>query len=258
MSDEQRTKSSERLALGPRHLALSTFRQFPLALAQVERVDFECFVPGPNAAALREIQQIADGVAGGSLYVYGARATGKSHLLQAACRTAGLAGRRAVYLPLLELKAHAPDLLEGFDSCDLVCIDDIHAIALMREWEQRLVWLYDRLRLVGKALLVASPGPPDQIGLGLPDLSSRLAWGGVYRLATLDDGGKQEALMRRAASRGLTLPEEVAAYLLKRASRDLNALMRLLDVLDRASLAAQRRLSLPLVKNILAADRAAG
>jgi DnaA family protein len=159
---------------------------------------------------------------------------------------------------MLELKAHAPELLEGLDGCDLVCIDDIHAIAGMREWEQRLVGLYDRLRLEGKALFVAAPGPPDQIGPVLPDLSSRFAWGGVHRLATLDDGGKQEALMRRAAARGLTLPEEVAAYLLTRASRDLHALMRLLDTLDRASLAAQRRLSLPLVKSILAADRAAG
>lgn len=67
-----------------------------------------------------------------------------------------------------------------------------------------------------------------------------------------DDAACKEILAQRAALRGLELPEPVADYLLRRCSRDLSTLLALLDRLDLAALAQQRRLTIPFVREQLA------
>jgi DnaA family protein len=58
-------------------------------------------------------------------------------------------------------------------------------------------------------------------------------------------------LSLRARAKGLDLPPAVGRYLLTHARRDFPALLRLLDQLDRASLEAQRKLTIPFVKSQL-------
>ena len=73
----------------------------------------------------------------------------------------------------------------------------------------------------------------------------------MVQLRGLDDQGKAEALRLQARQRGMDMPEEVAGYLLRRSPRDMTALFALLDMLDQASLAAQRKLTVPFVKEVL-------
>jgi DnaA family protein len=54
----------------------------------------------------------------------------------------------------------------------------------------------------------------------------------------------------------MAMPEAVAHYLLQRHARDLTALFGLLERLDRASLAAQRRLTVPFVREVAGEDDA--
>ena len=51
--------------------------------------------------------------------------------------------------------------------------------------------------------------------------------------------------------RGLELTEDVATFLLSRQQRDLPYLLGMLETLDQASLQAQRRLTIPFVKQVL-------
>jgi DnaA family protein len=83
------------------------------------------------------------------------------------------------------------------------------------------------------------------------DLSTRLAWGLVYHLKPLGDTEKAEHLRGEAARRGLYLSNEVLGYLLTRVPRDLGTLRGVLEVLDRQSLARQRALTVPLVREVL-------
>jgi len=100
-------------------------------------------------------------------------------------------------------------------------------------------------------LLLASAVAPDAMSIQLPDLRSRLTWGPVFNLHDLDDAAKLSALRQRAHQRGLELGEPVAEYLLRRYPRDLSSLFEKLDQLDVASMALQRRLTIPLVKSVL-------
>ncbi len=131
-----------------------------------------------------------------------------------------------------------------------MCVDDIDAVAGSGDWERALFALYERLRARGGLLLVAGRSAPAALGLKLPDLASRLAAGHVYALQPLSDADKSAVLRTRARSRGLEMSEEVASYLLARYPRDLHSLFALLDRLDTAALAAQRRLTIPFVRSI--------
>jgi DnaA family protein len=183
------------------------------------------------------------------IYLHGPRGSGKSHLLQASCH---LAGRDAQYLPLAELAGYpARDVLQGMESLQLVCLDDLHAVLGREDWELALFNLYNGARERGCRLLLAAEAAPRALALDLEDLRSRLAWGGVFQLTAANDEQKAAILVFRAAQRGIALGPEVANYIVARASRDMEALLALLDDLDHASLVEKRPLSIPFTKRVL-------
>ncbi|SUG19040.1 Chromosomal replication initiator protein DnaA [Salmonella enterica subsp. arizonae] len=54
-----------------------------------------------------------------------------------------------------------------------------------------------------------------------------------------------------APAAGFELPEDVGRFLLKRLDREMRTLFMTLDQLDHASITAQRKLTIPFVKEIL-------
>jgi len=88
----------------------------------------------------------------------------------------------------------------------------------------------------------------------LRDLASRLAGGLVLTLQALTEPEQISALQLRAKLRGFDLPDETAAYMLRRLPRDMTSLYKRLDELDEASLVAQRRLTIPFVRGVIDKD----
>ena len=220
--------------------------QLPLGVGLPDSAVFATYHAGPNGGAVAA-------VAGPEpvLFLAGGIGVGKTHLLQAACAATTGAGLRAALLPLTERGSLVPAVVEGWEEFDLVCIDDVGAVAGDEAWERTLFGLFNALRARGGRWLAAGADVPAALGFGLADLTSRLAAGPVFVLQPLDDDGRVAALSLRAHQRGFELPEEVARYLLKRAPRDMNTLYRVLDELDRASLSQQRKITIPLLKTIL-------
>lgn len=227
-------------------------RQHQLALEVQLRDDatLENFLATPAVQPLVLALQQQTGAEGEPMvYLHGSTGAGKSHLLQAACH---LAGTGALYLPLAELAEYAPgDVLQGVETLGLVCLDDLHAVLGQDDWELALFDLCNRARERGCRLLVAADGAPRALTVKLADLRSRLSWGIVYQLPQPDDDAKDAILRFRAERRGLSLSAEVSAYIVSRAPRSLESLLALLDILDKASLAEQRALSIPFVKQTL-------
>jgi DnaA family protein len=183
------------------------------------------------------------------MYLFGPHGGGKSHLLQAACH---LAPANSAYLPLAELyAAPAADLLSRLERQGLVCIDDLDRIAGNPAWEEALFHFFNRARECGCRLLFAGRSSPRRLPLTLEDLRSRLGWGPVFQLPAPDDDQLQAILQFRARRRGLDMPPEVARFLVSRAPREMAALMQRLDTLDTRSLADQRALTVPFVKQAL-------
>jgi DnaA family protein len=221
-----------------------------LALALDDYASFATFVGGNNAATVEHVRSLAGG-GGDTVWLWGAEGTGKSHLLQAACRAATAAGRRAMYVAL---PAASPAILADLEQVDLLAIDDLHAIAGDLAWEQPLFLILNAFLSGSGALLLAATAPAAQCGLRLPDLASRGAGAVTYRLAPLADADRAAALRLHAAARGLELDAAAAEFLLKRVARDMTALTNWLARLDRASLSAQRRLTIPFIREQLDAE----
>lgn len=226
-------------------------QQLPLGLALKDDCTLETYYPGANDLALWQIKQMAQGKGEQFAYVWGREGVGRTHLLQGACHYVSRFLKTAFYFSLANPSSISLKILEGLERIDLVCIDDIEAIAGMSEWEEALFHLFNRIRNANHRLLIAANCPPKALKIKLSDLNSRLMWGSIYQLHPLDDEQLIAALQLRAKQRGLELNTEVGAFLIKRCIRKMPVLYDMLEKLDKASLAAQRRLTIPFVKSVL-------
>ncbi|MCV6604024.1 MAG: DnaA regulatory inactivator Hda [Porticoccaceae bacterium] len=186
------------------------------------------------------------------VYLWGSAGSGITHLLQGACHQALAAGMSVQYLPLDELLQYPPQaLFEGLEQTDLVCLDNLQATTGQSDWEDALFHLFNDIKTQGNRLLVGANISPAQIAVELPDLQSRLTWGLSLQLPNLADEHKISLLQFCARQRGLELADAPAQYLLSRLPREVGQLVAALDQLDKVSLQARRRLTIPFIRETL-------
>ena len=225
--------------------------QLPLNVQLNDIATFANFYSGNNQAVVKYLQDAVQFKNQPIIYIWGQEGTGLSHLLQACCHLAQRLQLTTSYLPLSDHKEWQPSILEGLEQCDVICLDDVEQLAGQTRWEEACFNLYNRIQAAGKQLIISASLPPQFLSLQLADLVSRLAWGLVLRMQPLSDEEKLIALQLRAKNRGLLLTDEVARFLLLRCPRNMQILFTTLEKLDRASLAAQRRLTIPFIKEVL-------
>jgi len=188
------------------------------------------------------------------LYLWGRTGTGKTHLAQGACHEAGACGYPVAYLPLRQVKAAGPEVLDGLSSVRVLVIDDLDQVWAQPEWQHALFNMINQARESETRLLFTAAARPEADQVPLADLRSRLLWGPVFHLRPLDEERLQGMLRRAAQARGFTLGQAEIGYLLRRAARDPASLMALLDRLDTASLKARSRVTVPLIRAMLDQD----
>jgi DnaA family protein len=218
-------------------------QQLPLSVQLRESASFDSFFAGPNALAVKALRELA-----GSVLIYGAVGSGRTHLLQAVARE-----RRCPYLPLTELRALGADALQGLEQPAVLCLDDLDAVSDDCDWALALLRLLDARRSHALSTVLSANAAPDRIATTLPDLRTRLTLSAVFGLKPLDDDQRVQLLQERARARGLELPVEVSNWLMKQLPRDTGSLLGALETLDRAALSAKRRLTLPFVQAVLLA-----
>lgn len=192
-------------------------KQLALGISPPPQPTLENFIPGANAELVARLRDFRAGrFPEAVLYLWGEPGSGKSHLLRAC-------GGEHVVDDVEKLGE--PDQIELFNAIN-------------------------RARERGGQVLAAGRAPPGQLPLR-DDLKSRLAWGLVYEVKRLTDEERAVYLRAEAGRRGMRLNDEVIAYLLTHARRDLPTLTGILDRLDRVSLEQKRQITLPLVREIL-------
>ena len=224
--------------------------QLPLGVRLRTASSFASFHAGDNAALIAALEMRAVSSQLPPLWIWSTPGAGRSHLLQAACARAGEQGRRAGYLPLAAPWPTAA-LLGGFESLDMVCLDDVDRIIGGADWQRALFALYNDLAERGGSLVLSADRPPQSLDIALPDLASRFAACIVWQLRPLGEFEQAEALQVRARALGIELNDETLQYLQRRLPRDLGVLCDALDRLDAAALAQQRRLTVPFVRSVL-------
>lgn len=221
-------------------------QQLLLELGVSEATSFANFCSGPNAEVVSALESVGVGT---RIYLHGAGASGKSHLLQSVCHAVGRMGQRAIYLPLRGIAD--PAAIVGVEDLFAVCIDDIDVIAGSREWETALYDIVNQCVVQQAALVIAGKHSPDALDLVLPDLCSRLKGMAVMHLQTPDDDDKARILRRYAQQRGMDLSPDAAAYLLTHGPRALEDLLAQMEVLDVATLSELRKPTVPFIRQTL-------
>jgi len=228
--------------------------QLPLRLRCPPDQRLETFVGADHATAL--LAALATGTGPSAIYLAGASGTGKTHLLLAAAAHAQELGRKVAYLPLAAAAGRLDKALDALEHADLIALDGLDAVIGRHEDEIALFHLHNRLSDAGKRVCYSATCAPDTWPAMLPDLRSRLNQCTRIFLTALDDAGRSEVLRRRAVRRGLQIDPAAIDWLLRRFDRDLVNLTELLDHLDRASLAEQRRVTVPFLRRVVQVERA--
>lgn len=223
--------------------------QLPLNIQLDDSAKFDNFFVASNELLVEKLKNISKETPE-FIFVWGAEQTGKTHLAQALCHQADCNSLTAAYLPL-ENSELTPSIVEGMSFMELVCLDNLDRIIQENEWQIALFNLYNELKNEGRSLIVLCNQPPAEMAINLADLKSRLTAMEVYRLEGLSDEDKMTLLKRRASNRGIELADEVINFIFTRYSRALPELMAILEKLDHSSIALKRKVTIPLVKEIL-------
>lgn len=215
----------------------------PVQLSQAPA--FETFFAGPNGDVVQALRDMAAARSPiPAAWLYGATAAGKTHLLKAAVAAAG-AG--AVYATA-DLDA---DTLGALQDATFVALDDVAGALDDEVRALTLLRLIDQRRQARRPLLLSGGLAPARLTGVSPDLRSRLEAMALLGLKPLREDDRRELVRLQAQQRGLELTDDVVSWLIARLRRDAGTLIAALEEIDRASLSAKRRPTLPFVQQAL-------
>jgi DnaA family protein len=231
---------------------MSLTPQLALNVSLQDSLSFDnFFVTDQSIQALSFLKSWLSGERFQCAALWGGSGSGRSHLLQAAVSEADRQGYSALYLPCKDILTLDPlALLQGLENASLIALDDVDALAGNMAWEHALFGLYNALFESCGRMLVSSSTAATEIPFVTADVRSRLAWGVTFKLPSLSDQDKLNAMQMRSMARGMQMPDDVARYILSRSSRDFSQLLHVLDSLDSATIEAQRKLTIPFVRQV--------
>jgi DnaA family protein len=193
------------------------------------------------------INQVGESLIG----VWGGQDSGKTHLINATASYARLQGSRFEFYDGYQLMECDPSQFDDFANCRILLIDNLDAICGNRQWEQKFYHLINACKRGEMTLLFTVSVNPPFLDCSLADFQSRLSWGLLIQLPLVVDTDIGQVLKFRAELLGIDLSKEVVTYLLTHYSRHLSAQMEILRLVDKMSLSAKKRVTVPFIKQTL-------
>jgi len=225
-------------------------KQLPLQFEFQSNQNFNTFYPGSNEEVINHLRHIFSN-SEQQIFLWGEAGTGKTHLLQAISQESDLQNKTSFYFCFENNALPNPEMLNGLDSFDIVCFDNIEQIAENSEWEHAFFNFFNLHRDANKKLILSAHCPPKFLPIQLPDLKTRMNWGLTLKLSTLSDEQQLNALIHKANDLGFDIPVNVGRFLMSHYARDLPSIWILLDKINHETLAAKRKLTIPFLKQIM-------
>lgn len=185
------------------------------------------------------------------LYIYGTKESGKTFLLQAMCNLYNLNKKSSVYIPLKKALDYGVDIFEALEDIDLICLDGIEEIITEIEWEKAIFNLINKSLISGCRLILTSSKDLNSLNFTLPDLESRIRKIQSFELFPIDDKDIIDALMHISKLTSINLGDKEAKYLVTYSKRNITNLVHILESLDQLSMEMKRKITIPLIKEVI-------
>lgn len=222
--------------------------QLPLPLPHRARLGWQDFLVSPANTAAVAAMRAWTRWPQRRLVLVGPARSGKSHLARIWAAESG-----AVVIAAADLAGAAIGDLGQTP----VLVEDIERPG-DAGFERALFHLHNHLAGQGAPLLLTSRAAPAQMGLGLPDLASRLGAFGLARIGPPDDTLLSSLVIKHLSDRGLGVGAGVVEKLVRRMERSYGAAEEIAAALDTLSLARKKPVSGAMVDELLGTGEGQG
>jgi len=217
--------------------------QYLLNFGRIESFDDEDYiVTSSNAHALDWIERWphwGDGVYSNITCIYGEKLSGKSHL-------ARIWSRKSNAINLT--KESLADKTYVDSSCSSYVIEDVQTLV---GHEVDLFNFFEHIIHSKKNLMLTADIVISRIPFNLPDLRSRLNSVFSIEIKRPDEEMIEQILLKYFSDKQISVSSAVIKYLVARVNFSYKDILESVEKLDKASLEAQKNISIPFIKSIL-------
>ncbi|MBP3749137.1 MAG: AAA family ATPase [Ruminobacter sp.] len=220
----------------------SEYKQIPLRMGygEYEGTLESFYVTDSNRVSYNYLKEALSGDLKSSqhfIYLYGPKNGGKTHLLTASIKAAQDRGFSTIAMDLSDYMDSAPvSILQGAEDCDVICLDNIDAVAGIHDWEAEIFNLYNRWHENKKGIfIVAATASPIMAKFRKNDLITRLGSGVTLSIHPVSIAELPKLLILRESNRGTDLSRELADIVVSRLG-NVGECIEAVDLID--SLAA--------------------
>ena len=185
------------------------------------------------------------------LFIYGTKESGKTFLLQAMCNSYSSMNKSSLYVPLKKVINYGVEIFESLENIDLICLDGIEQVISKLEWEKEIFNLINKALILKNRLILTSSKNLKSLNFSLPDLESRIKKIQSYELYPIDDKDILDALKYISQFKSINLGDKEAKYLVTYSQRDISNLVQILESLDQLSMEMKRKITIPLIKEVI-------
>jgi DnaA family protein len=226
--------------------------QIALPLAFDRQYSFDNFYSEEGDFITQSLCALIDGDGEFMIGLWGGIDSGKTHLVNACAHFARQQSTSFQIYDGAVLSQCDPVIFDNIANCRVLAVDNLDALCGNRAWEERFYQIINLCKNGELNLIFTTSDNPLQLACELADFKSRLAWALLLQLPAIEETGLGDIIQFRAGLLGIDLSKEVIAYLLTHYSRRLSEQIRILRILDAASLIAKKKISVPLIKEALA------
>ena len=185
------------------------------------------------------------------LFIYGTKESGKTFLLQAMCNSYSFVDKSSLYIPLKKVMNYGIEIFDSLENIDLICVDGIEEVISKIEWEKAIFNLINKALISESRLIITSSKDLKSLNFLLPDLESRIRKIQSYELYPINDKDIFDALKYISKLTSINLGDKEAKYLVTYSQRNISNLVHILESLDQLSMEMKRKITIPLIKEVI-------
>ena len=185
------------------------------------------------------------------LFIYGTKESGKTFLLQALCNSYSSMSKSSLYIPLHKVMNYGVEIFESLENMNLICVDGIEEVISKIEWEKAIFNLINKALISKSRLILSSSQDLKSLNFALPDLESRIRKIQSFELYPINDKDIFDALKYISKLTSINLGDKEAKYLVTYSQRNISNLVHILESLDQLSMEMKRKITIPLIKEVI-------